>query len=53
MPLDLKMKHTDILLFFKMINKLVPINLPSYLNIAPPIQHSNTRSSVMSFRFYF
>ena len=49
MPLDMKMKYNDILLFFKIIHSLVPINLPSYLNIAPPIQRCNTRASQKTF----
>lgn len=45
MPLNMKMKYTDLLLFFKIINSLVPINLPSYLNVSAPIQRNNTRKS--------
>ena len=49
MPLNMKLKYTDLLLFFKIINNLVPINIPSYLNIAAPIQRNNTRQSNKAF----
>ena len=48
-PLNMKLKYTDLLLFFKIINNLVPINIPSYLNIAAPIQRNNTRQSNKAF----
>ena len=45
MPLEMKMKFSDLLLFYKIVNNLSPLKLPTYITPINPTQRSNTRAS--------
>ena len=41
--MKLKFIYTDLVLFYKIVNELVPIYLPTYITICTPDQVRNTR----------
>ena len=45
MPLNMKMKFTDLLLFYKIINDMSPIKVPQYLQKTDITQLSSSRAS--------
>ena len=45
LPIKLKFIYTDLVLFYKIVNELVPIILPPYLSICTPDQVRNTRQN--------
>ena len=43
LPMKLKFIHNDLLMFYKIVNSLVPINLPDYIVVVRPEDTRNTR----------
>lgn len=45
LPMKLKFVYNDLILFYKIVNKLVPIEFPSYISVIVPEATRYTRSS--------
>ena len=47
LPIKLKFMYNDLLLFYKIVNNLIPISLPDYISVSEPEQTKYTRRNAL------